>query len=280
MNLYWLEGTIVLSTPLILAAMGGLLSERSGVVNIGLEGKMLLSAFAIAWATAQFHSPVIGLAVGLLVGILLALTHWMLTQTYRVDHIISGMAINAVGLALPEFCAQRFLDPTSIGVKTLPMPVFWGLALALPITIALYLSRTKGGLRLLAVGNDPGKSRQMGVNPVLVRFLALIGCGLLCGLAGGFFVTNAGNYEPNMTAGKGFIALAALIVGQWRPLPTLAACLFVGGLQQLQIVFQGVPVLGVEIPGWVWVSLPYLVTVVALAGFFGRSRPPAGLGKP
>jgi len=273
-------GTLVLSAPLILAAMGGLASERSGVINIGLEGKMLISSVVVWLVAVSTKNAALGLAAGVGAAILLSLLHWLLTQKYAVDHIVSGMAINAIAFGGSNFLDKRFTDPKQVDFPRLPTQAYWIFAIVIPFLIWIYLKKTRGGLRLLAVGNDPDKSRQMGVSPVAIRFVSLIATGIFCGLAGALIVSNTGSFNDGMTAGKGFIALAALIIGGWRPLPALGACVFFGMLQQLQIQYQNVPIVGVEIPNWVWLSLPYAVTIVVLAGFLGKDRTPAGLGKP
>ncbi len=282
-TVFWgtlIMGTIKLGAPLILAAMGGLASERSGVINIGLEGKMLMAALMVWLISAATHNAYFGLAAGIGSSVLLSLLHWLLTQKYAIDHIVSGMAINAIAYGGSNFLFVKFNSVDQGGFPRLPLAVYWGLGLVLPFIIWAYVRRTRGGLRLLAVGNDPDKARQMGVFPEKIRLVALIGTGCFCGFAGGLIVSNAGAFNDGMTAGRGFIALAALIVGGWRPLPALAACLFFGMLQQLQIQFQNVPIFGVEVPGWVWLSLPYAATIIVLAGFLGMNRTPSGLGKP
>lgn len=282
-TLFWgtlIMGTIKLGAPLILAAMGGLASERSGVINIGLEGKMLMAALMVWLVSAATHNAYFGLAAGIGASVLLSLLHWLLTQRYGIDHIVSGMAINAIAYGGSNFLFVKFNSVDQGGFPRLPLAIYWGLGLVLPFVIWAYLRQTRGGLRLLAVGNDPDKARQMGVFPEKIRLVALMGTGCFCGFAGGLIVSNAGAFNDGMTAGRGFIALAALIVGGWRPLPALAACLFFGMLQQLQIQFQNVPIFGVEVPGWVWLSLPYAATIIVLAGFLGMNRTPSGLGKP
>jgi ABC-type uncharacterized transport system permease subunit len=282
-TVFWgtlIMGTIKLGAPLILAAMGGLASERSGVINIGLEGKVLMAALMVWLISAATHNPYFGLAAGIGASVLLSLLHWLLTQKYAMDHIVSGMAINAIAYGGSNFLFVKFNSVDQGGFPRLPLAVYWGLGLVLPFVIWAYVRRTRGGLRLLAVGNDPDKARQMGVFPERIRLVALIATGCFCGFAGGLIVSNAGAFNDGMTAGRGFIALAALIVGGWRPLPALAACLFFGMLQQLQIQFQNVPIFGIEVPGWVWLSLPYAATIIVLAGFLGMNRTPSGLGKP
>lgn len=276
-----LASTLTLSAPLVLAALGGLTSERSGVMNIALEGAMLGSACAVAIVGIQGGNPMIGLVAGLLTGVLLMLLHAVLTQAFSLDQIISGMAINALAVGGTNYLSKIVLNEIdSSKGKFLPIQVYWVLAGLAVLALALYLTRTKGGLHLLAVGNDPDKSRQMGLNPVRIRYTALIATGVLCALSGSLIVSNPGSFTENMTAGRGYIALAALIIGGWRPLPTLAACVGFGLIQAFQLHFQGTAMAGASIPPEFWNSLPYLVTLVALAGLLGKSRTPAGLGKP
>ncbi len=275
-----LQGTLVLGAPLILAAIGGYFSERSGVINIALEGKMLIATVVVWLIGIASGNPVLGLAAGIGAASLLCVLHWLLTQKYKMDPIVSGMAINAMAFGASSFLDKKFTNPDQTGFPKFPTVVFWILALLVPVVAWLYTQRTKGGLRLLAVGSDPDKARQMGIFPHRVRLMSLLATGVCTGLAGALIVTNAGSYTDNMTAGRGFIALAALIIGGWRPLPTLAACLVFGMFQQLQIQLQGVKMLGFEMPREVWLCLPYIVTIIALAGFLGKNRTPAGLGKP
>ncbi|HRI43245.1 MAG TPA: ABC transporter permease [Fimbriimonadaceae bacterium] len=278
-----MELIFILSTltgPLLLAAMGGLTSERSGIMNIALEGFMLTSACVVAVVSVATGNPVVGVLAGLAAAIVMALLHALLTQAYRIDHIISGMAINLVALGGTNFLDKRFTDLSRQGeIPQIPMLVFDVLAFGLPVLLWLYLKRTRGGLRLLAVGNDPDKARQMGVDPIRVRYAALAATGLLCGLSGAMIVTNAGRFTDGMTAGRGFIALAALILGGWKPIPTAVACLGFGALYTLQLQLQGSQLFGANLPSQFWNALPYLVTVIAMAGFLGKSRAPAGLGK-
>jgi general nucleoside transport system permease protein len=202
-----------------------------------------------------------------------------MTQTYRIDHIISGMAINAIAFGASNFLDRKFLSAASGAVPVLPVSLYYAAAFALPVALGLYLAKTRGGLRLLAVGQDPDKSRQMGLSPIGVRFGGLLATGVFCGLAGALVVSQATRFVDNMTSGRGFIALAALILGAWRPIPAALACFAFGAFQALQIQLQGTELMGARIPPEVWQSLPYAVTVVALAGLLGRSRAPSGLGK-
>ncbi len=273
--------TITLGAPLVLAALGGLTSERSGVMNIGLEGAMLGAACATFVVGMQTQNPWLGLAAALAAAILLMLLHAVLTQAFAIDQIISGMAINAIAAGGTSFLGKAMLDETSLlRAPFLPTQTYWCVAALAVATLAFYLRWTRGGVHLLAVGNDPDKSRQMGLDPVKVRYLALVATGLLCGLSGALICSNSGSFRDNMTAGRGFIALAALIIGGWRPLPTLAACLGFGLIEALQLHLQGTQLAGAAVPTEFWTSLPYLVTLVAMAGLLGKNRAPAGLGKP
>ncbi|RYG37545.1 ABC transporter permease [bacterium] len=277
--LSFLALTLAISTPLILAAMAGYASERSGVVNIALEGIMLGAAVTFAAASPAF-GPWGALAASMGVGILLSLLHWLATQVYRLDHVISGMAVNALASGLSGFAFDRMREAgRTTEIPTLPTPLFQGLAILTPLVIALYVARTRGGLRLVAVGSDPDKARLMGVAPLKVRLAALTVCGILCAFGGAMLVSDVRGFTDNMTDGRGYIALAALVLGGWRPLPSALAALGFGFLWSLRLRYQGAPLAGVQIPSEAWAALPYLATVLALAGFLGRSRTPAGLGK-
>ncbi|MBS1713904.1 MAG: ABC transporter permease [Armatimonadetes bacterium] len=270
---------LALAAPLVLAALGGLLSERSGVMNIALEGAMLFSACTAALVGILTRSPALGLAAALAIGTAVMSLHAVLTQVFRIDQIISGMALNALAAGSTAFVSKAFLAQSTVKAALFPSQVYWIAALLAVVAVALYMDRTRGGLWVLAVGNDPDKSRQMGIEPVRVRFGALATGGVLCGLAGALIVSNAGNFTENMTAGRGYIALAALIIGSWRAWPALAACLVFGLVEAVQLHLQGTKLVGAELPTQFWTSLPYLFTLVALAGLLGKSRPPAGLGK-
>ncbi len=291
------------ATPLILAALGGLMSERAGVINIGLEGKILLGAFAAALGALLTGSPLVGLACAVLVGLTLALLHAVATQELRTDHIVSGVAINLLALGLSTYLFRQVIVPreeagqTSMvamfgavrlgGLENLPilnallkdqswLTVF---ALALPFALLLMLRRTRWGLRVNAVGNDALKARTMGVPVKRVRYLGVLASGALASLAGAFLVLAAtGQFRENMSAGRGFIALAALIFGRWHPLGAAAAALGFGFFEALQMRLQGQPLFGVQLPTDLLLMLPYLLTVVALMGLLGKMKPPSDLG--
>lgn len=272
--------TLALSTPLILAALGGYTSERSGVINIGLEGMMLVAACASAIMGYQFGA-VAGLAGGLLAAIVMSLLHWLATQVYRIDHVVSGMAINCLAAGGTNFVFEKFSERNVIGkVPALPIEIYYVAAIALPFVVALWVRHTQGGLRLLAVGSDPDKARLMGVIPIRVRLFGLLMTGIFTGLAGTMLSTYTGGFTDNMTAGRGYIALAALVLSGWRPIPSLLACVAFGFFSALRLKLEGTAPLGIELPSEAWAALPYVVTVIALAGLLGKRRTPAGLGKP
>lgn len=279
---FWivLSSTLALSAPLMLSSMGGLTSERSGVMNIALEGFMLTAACVAALVGGSTGNAFLGLGAGLASAVLMSLLHGLLTQVYHIDHIVSGMALNALAFGGTNFLDKRFTDVERVGaIPGFSMTAYLVAAFAFPVFIWLYLRGTRGGLRLLAVGNDPEKARQTGIEPIKVRIWSLLWTGIFCGVAGVMIVTNAGRFTDGMTAGKGFIALAALIIGGWRPLPAAAACLVFGAFEALQLQLQGTHFLGGDIPSEAWNALPYTVTIIALAGLLGRNRAPAGLGK-
>ena len=303
---------IRLSVPLLFACLAGLWSERSGVVDIGLEGKMLAAAFASGAAAAAFDSPWAGLLVGILVSIAFALVHGFAAITQRGNQIVSGVAINflAAGLTVllgqvwygqggrtPQLTAnERFLgldfgtlglDPASTlgrlwaNVISGHNVLTWCAFLAVPITWGI-LWRTRFGLRLRAVGDNPHAVDTAGVSVAALRYRAVIVCGVLCGFAGTYLaVAQSAGFVRDMTAGKGFIALAALVFAKWKPLNALFACLLFGLLDAVAIRLQGTPLPGLgTVPVQVFQALPYALTVVLLAGFIGRSIPPKASGVP
>jgi simple sugar transport system permease protein len=275
-----LRGAADLSTPLILAALAGLLSERAGVINIALEGKMLAAACFAALVSLLSGSPLLGLAAGITAATALALLHLWLTQAFRIDHIVSGMGLNALALGGTTYLAQSLPAFRGGRADGLPAPLFWVFAIAAAAACWVLFARTSTGLRISAVGQSPDKARLNGLNPVRIRLIALAGTGILCGFAGAALASDAGGFVNNMTSGRGYIALAALILGRWRPLPALGAAILFGTVQSLQLNLQGTPIFGLSLPSEVWQSLPYVLTLLALALFMGNNKAPAGLGKP
>ncbi|MBL8894131.1 MAG: ABC transporter permease [Rhizobiales bacterium] len=308
-----LASAIRLSIPLIFACLAGLWSERSGIVDIGLEGKMLAAAFAAASAAFVFESAWIGLFFALVVSVALALVHGYASITHRGNQIISGVAINmlAAGLtlvlgakwfreggrtpALDSF--ERFMPvelPGATALQGIPIlgPIYRDIIsghslltyfafICVPIT-AYALARTRFGLRLRAVGENPHAVDTAGISVSWLRYRAVIICGLLCGLGGAYLsISQSAGFIKDMTAGKGFIALAALIFANWRAFPAMGACLLFGFLDAMAIRLQGVEVPGIgEVPVQAVQALPYVLTVILLAGFIGKAIPPRASGIP
>ena len=305
--------TVRLAAPLVLAALAGLYAERSGVVDIGLEGKMLAAAFAGAAVAALTGSAALGLGAGIAAALVLALLHGVAAIAGGADQIVSGMALNLIAAgATPSLASawfgQRGTTPplpagarfgpitlplaqslgevpiagrvytTIISGHSLPVYLAW---LAVPLT-AFVLSYTGFGLRLRAVGESPEAVNAAGLSVARLRFTALAVNGVLCGLAGVCLSMAQGNgFLRDMSAGRGYLALAALIFGKWRPWPVLAACLLFAAADAVQARLQGVILPGIgAVPVQLIQALPYMITVVILAGLVGTARPPRVLGKP
>lgn len=306
-----LASTMRTATPLILAAFAGLFSERAGVVDIGLEGKMLFAAFAAGAAATSFQSVWAGLMAAMLASTVLALVHGFVTISQRGNQIVSGMAINILAAGLAPTLASSWyhkggqtpflIDDYRFSSISLPGaewlrdvsvvgPVYsdllsghhlltYMLILLVPgLAYALY--RTRWGLRLRAVGENPEAVDTAGLSVYRLRYHAVMVTGMLCGVAGAVMSTAQGNgFIRDMSAGQGYLALAALIFGRWRPYPTMGACLLFGFVSALEGRLQGVdlPLVGV-IPSQFTMMLPYVLTLVILAGFVGRMEPPKASG--
>lgn len=275
---FWMNLS-VFAAILGLAALGGLFSERSGVVNIGLEGKMLMAACVTALVGSLSGQPALGLLAGIGAAILMSLGHYVMTQTYRIDHIVAGMAVNLFAAGATNFLMERFFVQGQ-EYRFFAISAYLVVALTAAVAAWFVFSRTRAGLRLFAVGEHPGKARTTGVDPLRVRLQALVVTGVLCGLSGALIASNSGTYTDGMTAGRGFIALAALILGGWKPIPVALACVAFAAFEALQLQFQGANLMGIQTAAAFWNALPYVITLVALAGFVGRTKAPAGLGRP
>lgn len=305
-----LASTLRVSTPLLLCALAGMFSERSGVVDVGLEGKMLFAAFSAGAVGALFGSTWMALGAAMLVAVVLSWMHGLACVSHQGDQVVSGVAINIIaagmtavwGIALFSQGGQTPALATEVRVQPLGSWLGWvsadtsaGLLAGLfnhnilvYATFALVplcwwvLYRTRFGLRLRAVGENPQMVDAAGVSVARLRYLALTINGGLCGLAGAYLVlAQSANFSPNMTAGRGFMALAALIFGRWHPVGALVACLLFGFMDAAAIRLQGVTLAGVgEIPVQVIQALPYILTVVLLAGLIGKAIAPSALGKP
>lgn len=279
--------TVRLSTPLILAALGGLFSERSGIINIALEGMMLAGAFTAAAVTYASGSPIIGMLAGMAAGTLIAAIHAVASIRYRANQVVTGTAINILMLGLPAFLSGAFFL-SSGSTPQLPKEQ---LIPTIPIVIALLLVpvtwyvlyKTPFGLRLRSVGENPEAADAAGVSVARVQYIGVLLSGLLAGIGGAYLsIGQSSLFTRNMTSGRGFIALAALIFGKWRPVQTLLACLLFGFTEAVSIQMQGVVKLpsGEDIPVQFIQMVPYVLTIIVLAGFIGSSRPPKALGIP
>jgi simple sugar transport system permease protein len=285
MNGSLLASTLRVSTPLIFAALGGLLSERAGVINIALEGMMLIGAFGAAVGTLYTHSPWLGSLVGMGGGILLAALYGVFVIRWRSNQIVAGMAINMLALGLTPFLCKTLFDVTG-STPAIPFTEHFQVAPYYLVWLAViaclaFMKGTRWGLWLSFAGERPEALHAAGIRVNLVRWFALLCSGALAGMGGvTLSITLASSFSRNMTAGRGFIALAALIFGKWRPIPAALACLFFGFAEAAQIRLQGVTIGGAAIPVQLIQMLPYVLTMLVLAGFVGRSRAPAALGTP
>ena len=313
LSLSTLDSTIRIATPLILCAMAGIFSERSGIIDIGLEGKMLAAAFAAGSIAALSGSPWLGLIAAIGISMLASATHGFACITHKGDQVISGLAINilasgltvTLGIALyarggqtPQLTKeQRFMPidfPFADSISQIPFigylysDIIGGhnllvyLAfLSVPFTYWI-IFKTRFGLRLRAVGEKPMAVDTAGISVVWLRYRAVLFAGLLCGIAGAYLaIAHGGGFGREMTAGRGYIALAAMIFGKWKPINTLFACLLFGFLEALSDRLQGVPIAGIgEIPVQFMQALPYLLTVILLAGVIGKAVAPAAIGQP
>jgi general nucleoside transport system permease protein len=284
-NLGLILSAIRLATPLLLAALGGMFSERSGVINIALEGLMLAGAFTAASITWYAGSPWVGLLAAIVAGAAIAGIHAVACIRYRADQVVSGTAINILLTGVPALLSGAFFLSTG-STPQLPQgqlipyaPIFIAIALV-PLTYYV-LYYTPFGLRLRAVGENPEAADAAGVNVKLMRYTAVLLSGALAGIGGAYLsIGQSSLFTRNMSAGRGFIALAALIFGKWRPVQTMLACLLFGFTEAVAIQLQGVPIGGEEIPNQFIQIIPYVLTIVVLAGFIGTSRAPRALGIP
>jgi len=293
------EAALRLSTPLVFAALGGVLSERVGVVNIGLEAMLLGGAFCAMAATHALGNSWLGIAAAAVCGLVLGLLHALLVLRLRVDAIISGVGLNLLALGLTTALLRSSFSESAVGVQVKPptpfLPalqgvpvlgtllgattVFVPLALLAVAAVWFLAYRTRPGLQLRAVGEAPAAARAAGVPVDRLRAGWLAAGGALAGIGGAYLsLEAAGRFTENLSAGRGYLALAAVILGRWHPLGAAAAVLFFGAAEALQIGLQGRPLWGFQPPADLLTALPYLLGLLALMGALGRARPPAALG--
>jgi len=281
LSLSILFSTVRLATPLLLAALGGLISERSGVINIALEGLMLAGAFTSAAVTYYAGSPWIGLLAGIAAGVFIALLHAVACIQFDANQVVSGTALNILMLGVPTLLSGALFDstgstpqiPRTSQIPNAPIIIVFALT---PLVWHL-LYRTPFGLRLRAAGENPEAADTAGVRVWRLRYMCVMLSGALAAIGGAYLsIGQSSLFTRNMTAGRGYIALAALIFGKWRPVQTMLACLLFGFAQAASIQMQGVTQVRVEYIE----MIPYVLTMVVLAGFIGASRAPRALGRP
>ena len=285
--------TLRITVPYALAALGGVMSERSGVINIALEGILLTGAFtgAVAAYESNQYTPVgyepnpIAAAViaGALGGVLIAALYGRVVITFKADQIVAGVAINLLAAGLTRYLLKLLYDsasnsPEIPGFETgiFSNPVFW-LVVLLAIAAYVLVWRTRWGLRLRAVGDHPEAAHTLGITVNAVRWQGVLASGALAGVGGAWLALSVRGFVENMSAGRGYIALAAVIMGSWRPQWACAACLLFGLAEAVQIKLQ---TYSIGVPNELTQMFPYILTMITLAGFIGRSRPPQALGQP
>ena len=293
------QATLAAAVLLLLPALGGVISERSGVVNIAMEGMMLTGAFFAVYADLHFQNPWIATLVAMVAGGLMALVHAVVSIRFRADQIVSGIAINIFAAGLTVFLINRLYGLQDVGhidqsaaLPTIVVPGLSGIpfigqvlfnqnvivyvAIVLLVLTHVVLFRTRLGLRIRSVGEHPQAADTAGINVFALRYGAVITSGLLSGLAGAFLAIGVSNtFVPNMTDGRGYIALAAMIFGKWTPLGAFIACIIFGlgeAIYSNNSIIQASP--------YLLSMLPYILTLVVIAGLIGRSIPPAADGLP
>lgn len=292
-----LTAAIRMATPLIFTSLGGIFAERSGIINIGLEGMMLTGAFTGMVVTYYSGNPWVGLVGAMASGAIMGLLHAVLSIKFKANQVVSGTAINIFAAGFTVYGLRAIFNvagtsPSVTNIRSITIPVLnripWigeilgrhnpltYIALLLVVLVHFMLFKTVWGLRLRSVGEHPKAADTVGINVFLIRYLAVMTSGLMAALGGAYLsIAHLSRFSDGMTAGRGFIALAAMIFGKWTPFGALGACLLFGFADALQMGLQeiGIPTQFIQM-------LPYILTMVALAGFIGRSTPPKALGTP
>lgn len=287
--LLFLAQTVRIAVPYLFAAAGGAIAERAGIVSLTLEGFMLGGAFGAVLGAHYTGSAWIGLVGGVAAGLLLGSVHAVACIRFKADQVVVGVAINLFAVGITRFFLQLAFGSSSNSPRVagfgaeagsgsaaafLSNPLVW-LGLAMMPALAFVINRTRFGLRVRAVGEHPEAAASVGVAVNRVRYVAVLASGALAALGGVYLALDQHQFTDSMTAGRGFIALAAVIFGRWDPLRAGAACLLFAAAETLQIQLQAAQV----IPSQFVAMIPYVLTIVAVAGVVGRSRPPAALGK-
>ena len=283
--LSFLAQMIRIAIPYLFAASGGVVAERAGIVSLTLEGFMLSGAFGAVVGTHYSGSPWIGVLSGMFGGLIFALIHAVTTIRYRADQVVVGVAINLLAIGVTRFFLKLFFASSSnsprvagfggnIKAGGFDNPLLWmGLAVAPLVAFVIY--RTPFGLRVRAAGEHPEAAESVGVSVTRVRYLAVAISGILAGLGGVYLALDQHQFTDQMTAGRGFIAISAVIFGRWNPIRAALACILFAAAETLQIQLQG----SHAIPSQFIEMIPYVLVIIALAGVVGRAVPPAALGK-
>ena len=299
-----IQATLVAATPLTLGAMCGLLCERSGIINIAIEGMMLFGAFAGVGFAALFNNLWMGLIAATLVGGLMGALHAVLSIKYRVDQIVGGTVINILAVGATRFLNLRVLEPAGLSTpghfETIPIPLLADIPivgqilfnhqpttyimLVLLVAVNYVVFFTPWGLRMRACGEHPRAADTVGVQVNRMRYISVIIGGLIAGIGGAYFsLGQVGTFEDSMTRGQGFVALAAMIFGNWNPIGGFVAALLFGIADSLQVKMQIIepllPFIHVPLPPEFLQTAPYVLTIIVVAGLVGRVRPPAQEGK-
>jgi ABC-type uncharacterized transport system permease subunit len=277
---FFLGKGLEISAPIAFPALGGVFSERGGVVNIALEGIMTVTSLTLVWGAITFHSIWMGLLVAVATGMLMGLLHAVVTITFKVDHVVSGVAINVFAIGLTRFvCQSAFGQETQSAINSRSFPTLLGINSVawwlVPVGILSWfvINRTVFGLRLRSVGENPEAADTLGVNVILMRYAGVVISGALCGL--GSAVLFPSKWISGMVAGRGFMALAALIFGRWTPIGAILASLLFGYADAVRIVFET----RIPIPIQFVQMFPYVLALVVLAGLAGKARAPAADGR-
>jgi ABC-type uncharacterized transport system permease subunit len=282
--------TLRITIPYLLPSLGAVYSEKGGVINIALEGILLIGAFFTTVGAYFFQSALIGILFGILAGLAVVLLHAIATVTFKADQIVSGIAINLFAIGITKFFCKIFFNSSSnseriIGLETINIPVlssipvignpFILLCIILLIISYIVIYKTRFGLRIRAVGENPSAADSLGVSVSKIRYAGVLISGVLASLGGAWLALDQHSFTDGMSAGRGYIALAAMIIGKWNPWGAAGACLIFGFAESLSIQFQNL-----TIPTQFIQMLPYILTIIVLAGFIGKSTPPAADGVP
>jgi general nucleoside transport system permease protein len=281
----FLTQMVRIAIPYLFAASGGVIAERSGIISLELEGLMLAGAFAATLGAHYSGSPWIGVLAGIFGGLVFGLIHALATIRYRADQVVVGIAINLLAIGVTRFFLKLAFASSSNSPRVngfggsaaahgFDNPLLWMGLLSAPV-LAFFLYRTPFGLRVRAVGEHPDAATSVGVSVNKIRYIAVAVSGMLAALGGVFLALDQHQFTDQMTSGRGFIAVAAVIFGRWDPVKAALACLFFAAAETLQIQLQGNHV----IPSQFIEMIPYALTIIALAGVVGRAVPPAALGK-